>query len=123
MKPVFASFDDFQKRGRTVDAIGVGDFVACRITEPGTGTHIVEPLFQSSLREFSRIEHLLFSVCSTKPSLFFYGTLFFLTGAIISLRDALEQLLIDQSEDVASHEREKEILHCPEDLEQLQQRE
>ena len=63
MKPVFASFDDFQKKGKTVDAFDVGDFVACRITQPGTGTHIVEPLFKSSIREFSRIEHLLSSVC------------------------------------------------------------
>ena len=55
MKPVFESFSEYEKKGRETESIQVGDFVACRVLKPGTGTHIVEPLFKSTLSEFSRV--------------------------------------------------------------------
>lgn len=50
--PIFVSKEAFCKGGEQTDSIEVGDYIACKIITPGTGTHIVKPLFKTTLQEY-----------------------------------------------------------------------
>lgn len=52
-EPVFASADEWRKNGER-EEIGVGDYIACEILQPGSGTHIVKPLYKTSIGDYSR---------------------------------------------------------------------
>ena len=53
-KPIFESREEYQRKGKQTTEINTGDYVACRIVTPGTGTHRVEPLFKTTLRQFNQ---------------------------------------------------------------------
>ena len=72
---MFESFSEYEKKGREMESIQVGDFVACRVLKPGTGTHIVEPLFKSTLSEFSRVySRVLLVSLNTQVVYSFFGS-------------------------------------------------
>ena len=50
--PVYTSKGEFKKEGEMTSEMEVGDYVACEIVQPGTGTHIVKPLYKTTLAEF-----------------------------------------------------------------------
>ena len=54
VKPVFETIQDYRANaeGKRTKEIRVGEYIACRIETPGTGTHVVQPLFKTSIREF-----------------------------------------------------------------------
>ena len=52
---VATSWNAYQNGGETTDTFNVGDYVACEIVKAGTGTHIVKPLFKTTLEEYSHI--------------------------------------------------------------------
>lgn len=42
-------------KGEMTETLHVGDYVACEIIRPGPGTHIVKPLYCTSIEEYSRL--------------------------------------------------------------------
>lgn len=54
VEPVFENMQDYRSNAeeKRTKEIRVGDYVACRVETPGTGTHVVRPLFKTSIREF-----------------------------------------------------------------------
>ena len=95
MKPVFESIQDYQNRveDKRTKEIRVGDYVACKIEIPGTGTHVVQPLFKTSIREFDEWKKsFILLVCWRKQDLFFV-----FAGAVVSNQNSVEKLVVDQS--------------------------
>ena len=49
---MYVSKEAFIEGGQQTDSIEVGDYIACEIITPGSGTHIVKPLFKTTLRDY-----------------------------------------------------------------------
>ena len=52
---VFVSKQAYAENGLQTETIQVGDYIACEIVEGGKGTHIVKPLYKTSLQEYSKM--------------------------------------------------------------------
>lgn len=53
-QPLYSSRQHFLEKGEQTEVVCVGDYVACEIVEAGKGTHLVKPLYKTSLQEYTR---------------------------------------------------------------------